>query len=33
MIVALLPTDQGVPQYRIKSLAEAHERRAPSFHF
>jgi hypothetical protein len=27
-IVALLPVEQGVPQYRIKSVTEAHERRA-----
>jgi hypothetical protein len=27
-IVALLPVEAGMPQYRIKSLSEAHERRA-----
>jgi hypothetical protein len=27
-IVALLPIEQGEPQYRIKSVTEAHERRA-----
>jgi hypothetical protein len=27
-IIALLPVEHGVPQYRIKSMTEAHERRA-----
>jgi hypothetical protein len=27
-IIALLPIEHGEPQYRIKSVTEAHERRA-----
>jgi hypothetical protein len=27
-IIALLPIEYGEPQYRIKSMSEAHERRA-----
>jgi hypothetical protein len=30
-IVALLPVEHGEPQYRIKSVTEAHERRASEF--
>jgi hypothetical protein len=30
-IVALLPIEHGEPQYRIKSVTEAHERRASEF--
>jgi hypothetical protein len=30
-IVALLPVEQGEPQYRVKSLSEAHERAARSW--
>jgi hypothetical protein len=30
-IIALLPIEHGEPQYRVKSLAEAHERCALEF--
>jgi hypothetical protein len=30
-IIALLPTEHGEPQYRVKSLAEANERCALEF--